>query len=213
MNANKEEFVRCMIEQEVLSFGDFTLKSGRRSPYFFNLGHVSTSDGLLAVGEAYADALLDSGLEPDVLFGPAYKGIPLVTAMAIALRKKGTNISVSFNRKEAKHHGEGGILIGASLRGRTVLLVDDVVTDGTQKRESARMIDKFGGRLIGVLVGLDRLEKDSTTNRTALEFTQAVLNVPVVSVVTLNDVIALLLSENLNSEQARTLVLYRENFC
>lgn len=213
MNRNKAEFVRCMIDQNVLSFGKFTLKSGRQSPYFFNLGDISTGDGLLSVGESYANALLASGLETDVLFGPAYKGIPLVTAMTIALVMRGKNVGASFNRKETKQHGEGGLLIGAALEGRRVLLVDDVVTDGTQKKESASMIESAGGKLVGVLVGLDRMEKDPATGMSSLESLQARLDLPVMSVANLDDVIAYLQQEGTQKERVQELIKYREQFC
>lgn len=213
MNRIKADFVRCMIEQNVLSFGRFTLKSGRQSPYFFNLGDISTGDGLLSVGESYADALLASGLETDVLFGPAYKGIPLVTAMTIALVKKGLNVGASFNRKEAKQHGEGGLFIGAPLEGRRVLLVDDVVTDGTQKRESANMIESAGGKLVGVLVGLDRMEKDSVTGKSSLESLQESLDLPVLSVANLDDVIDYLQQLRTQTERVQELIHYREQYC
>ena len=202
-----------MIQQNALQFGDFTLKSGRQSPFFFNLGNISTGDGLLVVGEAYASALLACQLQPDVLFGPAYKGISLATAMAIALAQKGMKIRASFNRKEAKQHGEGGNLIGASLEGKRVLLVDDVVTDGTQKRESAAMIEAAGGTLIGILVGLDRLEKNPSTGQSSLTMLQEQLRVPVLSVATLNDVVELLQREGAHSEQVQALIDYREQYC
>ena len=213
MNPNQAEFVRCMIEQNVLRFGSFTLKSGRQSPYFFNLGGISTGKGLLATGESYAQALLDSGVKAEVLFGPAYKGIPLVTAMTIALVNRGMNIGASFNRKEPKQHGEGGSLIGAALEGRKVLLVDDVVTEGTQKRESAEQIRSAGGQLVGILVGLDRMEKDAATGKSSVETLRESLGLPVMSVVTLDDVISALRHEGFHSDRVRELVEYRERYC
>src|SRR5262245_63380875 len=138
---NAARFVEMMVEHGVLKFGQFTLKSGRESPYFFNLGGVDDGVGLDALGAAYAHAILEHDLLPDVIFGPAYKGIPIAVAAAIALqRDAGRNIAVTFDRKEAKSHGEGGVLIGRALASRRVLIVDDVITDGRAKKEAAATI-------------------------------------------------------------------------
>ena len=159
--SDKQAFIELMVEQKVLRFGDFKLKSGRRSPYFFDLGAISDGAALAALGEFYAQAIDDYRMECDVLFGPAYKGIPIAVATGVALARRGlgVGIGVAFDRKEAKDHGEGGVLVGAGLSGRRVLLVDDVVTDASTKFEGAQLIGAQGGELAGVLIALDRQEK------------------------------------------------------
>ncbi len=162
MKAYQQEFLSLAISKQVLRFGEFTLKSGRLSPYFFNAGLFDDGDSLNAVSQCYAQRILDSGLGFDMLFGPAYKGIPLATGAAIALSRQGRNVPVAFNRKEAKSHGEGGTLIGAQLKGR-VLIIDDVITAGTAIRESIEIIRAQGAEVAGIVIALDREEvgKDS----------------------------------------------------
>jgi orotate phosphoribosyltransferase len=185
------EFVELMVQHGVLKFGQFTLKSGRESPYFFNVGAIDDGAGLNVLGAAYARAILLDDLVPDVIFGPAYKGIPIAVATAMALeRDTGRNIAIAFDRKEAKSHGEGGTLIGRALRGR-VLIVDDVITDGKAKKEAAALIRANGGDLMGVLVALDRRER-TDSGRTAVEQTALDLGVTVKSIASLEDVIAYL---------------------
>lgn len=185
------QFIAQMIERGVLRFGDFTLKSGRRSPYFFNLGSIDDGAGLAMLGRAYAEALVASDLAPDVVFGPAYKGIPIAVATAVALQRDlGRNIGVAFNRKEAKLHGEGGSLIGHPLDGR-VVIVDDVMTAGTAVTEAARLVVDAGAKLVGVLVALDRQEAVAP-GETAVTRMAAELGVPVLTIATLRDVIAFL---------------------
>ncbi|HYW04203.1 MAG TPA: orotate phosphoribosyltransferase [Gammaproteobacteria bacterium] len=155
----REEFIRFAIEQDVLRFGEFTLKSGRVSPYFFNAGLFHGGRALARLGRFYADAIIASGIAFDMLFGPAYKGIPLATAAAIALADHhGRDVPVCFNRKEAKDHGEGGSLIGAPPAGR-VLIVDDVITAGTAVGESVELITRAGATPAGVVIALDRQER------------------------------------------------------
>ena len=155
----QEEFIEFAIEQKVLQFGEFELKSGRKSPYFFNAGGFNRGATLGKLGEYYAQALIDSGVEADLLFGPAYKGIPLVTTTAVALANKfDRDLPYVFNRKEKKEHGEGGSLVGAPLVGR-VLIVDDVITAGTAIREVLTLIEAAGAEVSSVLVGLDRKER------------------------------------------------------
>jgi len=181
MQDHQRRFLELAIAREVLRFGEFTLKSGRTSPYFFNAGRFDSGAALAALGECYADALQASGLEIDMLFGPAYKGIPLATALATALAARGRDLPVAFNRKEAKAHGEGGQLIGAPLAGR-VLVVDDVITAGTAIRESIELIRAAGATPAAVLIALDRQERGQVGERSAAEEVQAEFGLPVVAV-------------------------------
>lgn len=185
---SKADFIASMIRQGVLRFGEFELKSGLRSPYFFNLGNVSGGAELAELGGFYADAIQASGLEFDVLFGPAYKGIPIAVATAIALAQRGRSVGAAFDRKEAKAHGEGGKLIGAPLKGR-VLMVDDVVSDGATKAEAAAVIEAVGAKLAGLVVALDRQEIVAD-GQTAVERLKGRLGTPVLSIAALPDVIA-----------------------
>ncbi|MBI2382818.1 MAG: orotate phosphoribosyltransferase [Gammaproteobacteria bacterium] len=151
-------FLQLALKHEVLRFGQFTLKSGRVSPYFFNLGKISSGAAMRELGRAYARALLDSGVAFDMLFGPAYKGIPLVAAVAIALAELGRDVPYAYNRKEAKDHGEGGLLVGARPQGR-VVVVDDVLTAGTALRESVQLLRDAGAEPVAALIALDRQER------------------------------------------------------
>ncbi len=156
MKAFQQEFIEFAISRQVLKFGSFTLKSGRTSPYFFNAGLFNTGGDLAKLGRFYAAALQDSGIEFDVLFGPAYKGIPIATTTAVALAEHHQrDVPYCFNRKEAKTHGEGGSLVGSALKGN-IMLVDDVITAGTAIRESMQIIQAQGATLAGVLIALDR---------------------------------------------------------
>lgn len=186
------EFLAAMIDRGVLKFGDFVLKSGRRSPYFFNLGEVADGTGLAMLGAAYAAHVCRLPTAPDVLFGPAYKGIPIAVATAVALAEQGRAANVAFNRKEAKRHGEGGTLVGAPLAGRTVAIVDDVVTDGAAKREAFAAIAAAGGQAVGVVLALDRQEPTSRGGPTAVASLEAEFGVPVRCVATADDLLALL---------------------
>lgn len=159
MPSSQRDFIEFALAHDVLKFGEFTLKSGRTSPYFFNLGAVGTGSGLAALGRFYAEALVDSGMQADVLMGPAYKGIPLVAATAVQLAEQhGRDLPWCFNRKEAKDHGEGGLIVGAPLTGR-VVLIDDVITAGTAIREATQIIAEAGAELVGILVAIDRQER------------------------------------------------------
>jgi orotate phosphoribosyltransferase len=206
-------FVAEMIEHDVLRFGDFTLKSGRKSPYFFNLGSIDDGAGLAMLGGAYAQAIVSSGRPlPDVIFGPAYKGIPIATAMAIALhRDHGVSVGVAYNRKEAKTHGEGGTMVGHALRGR-VLIVDDVMTAGTAVNEAADLVAASQGELVGVLVALDRQELVAP-GRTAVMQMEQSLGVPVFSIATLADVIAYLDSRGGYADSLVRIRAYQRDYC
>ena len=188
MHAFREEFLAFSLARDVLKFGNFITKAGRNSPYFFNAGLFDDGESLRRLGGFYADALLASGIAFDQLFGPAYKGITLAAATAIALAEKGHNLPFSYNRKEAKDHGEGGIIVGAPLRGR-VVIVDDVITDGAAKRESIEMIAREGGQAVAVLIALDRKERGQGKT-SAVQELQAQFGVPVVAIASLDDVMA-----------------------
>jgi len=183
---HQPDFIRLCLDLGVLRFGEFTLKSGRVSPYFFNAGLFNTGQAIASLGRHYARAAALSGVPFDMLFGPAYKGIPLVTATAAALAEhEGMNLPFAFNRKEAKDHGEGGVIVGAALTGR-VLVVDDVITAGTAIRESVEIICAHGATPAGVLIALDREERGQG-ERSAVQQVRDSFGLPVVSVLRLRD--------------------------
>ena len=154
---DKQNFIEFLVSQDVLKFGTFTLNSGRQSPYFFNLGSVSSGAAYARLGAAYADAVLQSGIEFDLIFGPAYKGIPIAVATSLALAERGVDVGMAYNRKEAKDHGEGGLLVGAPVTGR-VLMLDDVLTSGKAIRGAAELIRAQDAEIAGVVIALDRAE-------------------------------------------------------
>jgi orotate phosphoribosyltransferase len=207
----QSEFIDLCIQLGVLRFGKFTLKSGRESPYFFNAGLFNTGSAVAAVGRAYSAALAQSDLEYDMLFGPAYKGIPLVTITAAAMAERhGRNLPFAFNRKEAKDHGEGGSIVGSPLKGR-VLIVDDVITAGTAIRESIDIIQAAGAQPVGVLLALDRQERAGNGSLSAVQEVRNQYQIPVVSVVNLAD----LMDHVADSGQAADIAdlrLYRERY-
>jgi len=185
--AYQSEFIELCMQLGVLRFGSFTLKSGRESPYFFNAGLFNTGAAIGAVGRAYAAAIAASGLDFDMLFGPAYKGIPLVTITAAALAEQtGRDLKFAFNRKETKDHGERGSIIGSPLSGR-VLIVDDVITAGTAIRESIEIIQAAGAEPAGVLLALDRQERAPQSRLSAVQEVRDQYQVPVVAVINLAD--------------------------
>jgi orotate phosphoribosyltransferase len=191
MQAYQREFLEFVISNKVLQFGEFTLKSGRKSPYFFNAGAFKTGKALAQLGRYYAAAIQQAGIEFDTLFGPAYKGIPLATAAAIALSEQyQRDVPYCFNRKEAKDHGEGGNLVGAGLNGR-ILLVDDVITAGTAVRESLQLIAVNKAQLVGIIIMLDRQERGQAQLSAIQEITEQ-HGVPVISIVSLQDLCAYL---------------------
>jgi len=185
----QKNFIAYSLECGVLKFGEFVLKSGRTSPYFFNTGLFDTGVKLGRLGEFYAQALRQSGLTPDILYGPAYKGIPLVSAMSIAYAKfMDKDIPFAFNRKEAKEHGEGGTLVGSCLQGE-VLIVDDVITAGTSVKESVEIISQAGATPAGVLIALDRQEK-AESGRSAIQEVTECYKIPVIAIINLENIIA-----------------------
>ncbi len=185
--AYQSEFIDLCVRLGVLKFGTFTLKSGRESPYFFNAGLFNSGAAINAVGRAYAQALAESELAFDMLFGPAYKGIPLVTVTAAAMAERhGRDVPFAYNRKEAKDHGEGGSIVGSPLAGR-VLIVDDVITAGTAIRESIEIIERSGATPAGVLLALDRQERAPDSPLSAVQQVRASYGIPVLSVISLED--------------------------
>ncbi len=187
MHEYKTAFISLALKHEVLKFGQFTLKSGRVSPYFFNLGNLCTGAALRELARAYAGALQASGIAYDMLFGPAYKGIPLVAALACALADAGSDVPYAYNRKEAKDHGEGGTLVGAQPQGR-VVIVDDVLTAGTALRESVRLLRSAGANPVAALIALDRQESGPTGSSAIAEMERSE-NLKVISLVTVQDVL------------------------
>ena len=187
MTSSTSLFIEFALEKKVLQFGNFLTKAGRNSPYFFNLGAFNDGQSLKYLGEFYANKIIDTKIEFDMIFGPAYKGIPLVSSTSIALSNKSTNIPYSFNRKEAKNHGEGGNIIGSAIKGK-VLVIDDVISAGTSINESYDSIRANGAKLAGVVVAIDRQEKGGG----ALSATQEIANkysIPVISIINLQDII------------------------
>ncbi|HIF5696142.1 TPA: orotate phosphoribosyltransferase [Vibrio parahaemolyticus] len=211
MKAYQREFIEFALEKEVLKFGEFTLKSGRKSPYFFNAGLFNTGRDLARLGRFYAAALADSGIEFDVLFGPAYKGIPIATTTAVALADHhDIDTPYCFNRKEAKNHGEGGNLVGSALEGR-IMLVDDVITAGTAIRESMEIIKANGADLAGVLVAIDRQEKGKG-ELSAIQEVERDFGCTVISIVSLGDLITYLEERGNATEHLEAVKAYRAEY-
>lgn len=211
MQDYQRDFIQFSIESDVLRFGEFTLKSGRISPYFFNAGLFNTGGRLARLGQFYADAIVNSGIEFDVLFGPAYKGIPLVSAVAIALNEHhGMDKPWVFNRKEAKQHGEGGSLVGAELNGR-VLVIDDVITAGTAIRESLQLIQSSNASLAAVCVSIDRQEKGQN-ERSAIQEIEQDHDVQVVTIAQLSTLVEFLQGEPEHSETVAAIEAYRNQY-
>jgi len=204
------EFIAFAVDAGVLRFGEFKTKAGRLSPYFFNAGLFNDGASLGRLSEFYARAILASGIPCDVLFGPAYKGIPLVAGTAIALAQKGHNLPYCFNRKEAKDHGEGGTLIGAPLAGN-VLIIDDVISAGTSVRESVELIRAAGARPGGVVIALDRMERGQGA-LSAVQEVQQSYGMPVAAVATLDDLFAYLGDRPELAQNLHAVALYREQY-
>jgi orotate phosphoribosyltransferase len=208
---NKSAFIDFIRETGVLKLGQFTLKSGRTSPYFFNAGLFNTGAQLDALSQAYAAAIAQSAIEFDVLFGPAYKGIPLAATTSVALaRDHGINKPYAFNRKEVKDHGEGGQIVGHPLEGR-ILIIDDVITAGTAIRESIDLIHHHGATPAGVVVALDRMERGQG-ERSAIQEVEQQYGLPVVSIINLNDLIAYLHEQNQDPQALEAMQRYRQTY-
>ncbi len=210
MSDYKAEFVAFAVASNVLCFGEFKTKAGRPSPYFFNAGLFNDGDRLRRLGEFYAKAIVDSGIAFDMLFGPAYKGIPLAASIAIALSAMGRNVPFAFNRKEAKDHGEGGTVVGAALAGR-VLIVDDVISAGTSVRESVDLIRAAGAEPAAVLIALDRMERGAGAV-SAVQEVREQYGIPVVAVITLDNLVEFLERDASRQAELQAVAAYRERY-
>lgn len=211
MEKYQQQFIELCLQHQILRFGEFTLKSGRLSPYFFNAGLFNTGTKLAKLGEYYGHAIQHAKIEFDMLFGPAYKGIPLVTATAIALHHTyQRDIPLCFNRKEAKDHGEGGQLIGSPLQGK-VLILDDVITAGTAFREAEQLIHQHQARITGVVLALDRQEKGESEHSAVQEIQQR-YNIPVISIIKFADLVAYLEQKNAYADFITKIHDYRTRY-
>lgn len=211
MKQFQRDFIEFALNRQVLKFGQFTLKSGRTSPYFFNAGLFNTGSDLAKLGRFYAAALQDAAIEFDVLFGPAYKGIPIATTTAVALADHyDRDVPYCFNRKEAKTHGEGGNVVGSPLKGR-IMLVDDVITAGTAIRESMQLIQAQGAELSGVLVALDRQERGQG-ELSAIQEVERDFNTKVVAIISLPDLISYLADKPEMAEHLQAVKAYRAQY-
>lgn len=211
MQDYQRAFIELALASDVLRFGEFTLKSGRTSPYFFNAGLFNTGQALAKLGQFYARAIVDSGVQFDTLFGPAYKGIPLAAGCAIALSEHhDRNVPYCFNRKEAKTHGEGGNLIGAPLQGK-ILIIDDVITAGTAIRESMDIIEQAGAEAAGVVIALNRMERGQG-ELSAIQEIEASYDIPVISIVSLTDLIAYIGESQKYGQYLPAINSYREQY-
>ncbi|MBZ0095273.1 MAG: orotate phosphoribosyltransferase [Sulfuricella sp.] len=206
----RQDFIRFAIERNVLCFGEFKTKAGRLSPYFFNTGLFNDGASLGQLAQFYAKAILSAPFPFDMLFGPAYKGIPLVAAIAVALAGHGRNLPFAFNRKEAKDHGEGGAIVGAPLAGR-VLIVDDVISAGTSVRESVTLIKANGAQPCGVMIALDRQERGTGELSATQEVTRG-YGIPVVSIATLDDMIAYLRQKPEMAQNLQAVLEYKNRY-
>ena len=212
MHDYQRQFIEFALDHEVLTFGDFTLKSGRRSPYFFNAGLFNTGRRLAGLGRYYAAAVVQSGIEFDVLMGPAYKGIPIASATAVQLAEQhDRDVPWCFNRKEAKDHGEGGLIVGSPLEGRRVMIVDDVITAGTAIREVMEIVSAAGARATGVLVAVDRQER-GTAGLSAIQEVERDFDVDVDAIITLGQIVEHLQDTGQHAEHLDPMRAYREEF-
>jgi len=203
----QKEFIQYAIDCGVLKFGEFELKSGRTSPYFFNTGLFNTGAMLGKLGQFYAKTLIESQLSVDMLYGPAYKGIPLVSTASIAYAQLKQDIPYAFNRKETKDHGEGGVIVGTPLQGN-VLILDDVITAGTSVRESVEIIQQMNAKPAGVLIALDRQEKGGN-NKSAVQEVSEQFNIPVISIISLPQIIEFLEQKKDSKDQLEIIKTYR----
>lgn len=210
MLAYQHEFIEYALQCGVLKFGEFHLKSGRLSPYFFNTGLFNTGAQLDKLGQFYAQALIEANVDVDVLYGPAYKGIPLVSTTSIAYSRLKGDIPFAFNRKEVKDHGEGGTLVGAPLKGK-VLILDDVITAGTSVRESVEIIEEAGATVTGVLIALDRQEKGQNDS-SAVQEVAAQFGIPVISIINLSNIIEFIANNERWADKLAIIRNYRDQY-
>ena len=210
MSAFRQDFIRFAVSQNVLRFGEFKTKAGRLSPYFFNSGLFQDGFALRQLSQFYAQAILTSGLPFDMLFGPAYKGIPLVAGTSIALAEQGHNVAYCFNRKESKDHGEGGNTVGAKLQGK-VLIIDDVISAGTSVRESIELIREAGASPCGVVIALDRMERGQG-ELSAVQEVKRDYNLPVISIASLDDLFLFLQGQASLEQHLNAVHLYRNSY-
>lgn len=206
----RQDFIRFAVQQKVLCFGEFQTKAGRLSPYFFNAGLFNDGQSLKHLSQFYAQAILAADVPFDMLFGPAYKGIPLVAGTTMALAEQGRNVPYCYNRKEAKDHGEGGMTVGAPLQGR-VLVVDDVISAGTSVRESIAIIEAAGARPCGVVIALDRMERGQSA-LSAVQEVQQTYQIPVIAIATLNDLLGYLQGETEMQQYLLATQHYRDQY-
>jgi orotate phosphoribosyltransferase len=206
-----QDFIQFCINKQVLKFGEFKTKAGRMSPYFFNAGLFNDGDSLLKLGEFYANSIEKSGIAFDMLFGPAYKGIPLAASIAIAFAKRGRNLPYAYNRKEAKDHGEGGTVVGSALSGR-VLIIDDVISAGTSVRESVELIQTNGAIVCGVSIALDRQEK-GLGELSAVQEVEEQNEIPVISIAQLSDLLTSIESNNQLAQHLLKIKHYQQQYC
>lgn len=209
-NQFRQEFIAFAIKKEVLRFGEFKTKAGRLSPYFFNAGLFNDGESLMKLGEFYAAAISNSGIQFDMLFGPAYKGITLVASIAIAFAKNGHNVPFAYNRKEAKDHGEGGVIVGSPLNGR-ILIIDDVISAGTSVRESVELINANGASACGVAIAIDRQEKGLGE----LSAVQEVIKnnqIPVCAIANLHDLVSYLQHQQNMAHNLHAVKTYRQQY-
>lgn len=206
----RQDFIAFAIQKEVLKFGEFKTKAGRLSPYFFNAGLFNDGISLMKLGEFYAEAIKNSGIEFDMLFGPAYKGITLSASIAIAFAKNGHNVPYAYNRKEAKDHGEGGVIVGSPLQGR-VLIIDDVISAGTSVRESVELISASGANACGVAIAIDRQEK-GLGELSAVQEVMSSNKIPVCAIANLNDLLTYLHGKTEMAQNLHAVEAYRQKY-
>ncbi|HYD33055.1 MAG TPA: orotate phosphoribosyltransferase [Methylophilaceae bacterium] len=210
MSDLSQEFIQFAVQKQVLRFGEFKTKAGRLSPYFFNAGLFNDGDSLMRLGEFYARAIRESGIAFDMLFGPAYKGIPLVSSIAIAFARQGHNVPFAFNRKEAKDHGEGGTIVGAPLQGR-VLIIDDVISAGTSVRESVELIQAANAQPCGVAIAIDRQER-GLSELSAVQEVEKNIGIPVCSIAKLGNLIVYLQNQADMAQNLSAIEVYKKNY-
>ncbi len=213
MKSYQQKFIDIALEKEVLKFGSFTLKSGRQSPYFFNAGLFCTGESMQSLAECYAQSIVESGIVFDVIFGPAYKGIPIVAAIAMELyTKHGMNVGYAYDRKEKKDHGEGGVLVGATVKHKKVLIIDDVISAGVSIEGSLRLLNAENAQVVGVSLSLDREEKGMDSNLSAIQNIEFRYGFPIFSIVKVSDIIEYFKNKNEYSEQLGNFIAYQKEY-